>query len=260
MSYDSLFGTAPPKPPPTPRRRPPWALLLLVLAVLGAAVVCFPLTRMIGLGLVAVLAVPVAVFWQRERGNAGHWAATAALGVLGAAFLAGGVVTLVSTGVLAPGSPGWAVNLPPDELTQAPEPGDLAPDGPEAGPPTSPLPRLPPAPGSPGAAAPAPAKAAPTGANAAPKPTRAVTRPTQTGTPAAPRHQQAPGRGREDSGRDDDEESSPTTTTEPPVDTACQPGSVRQNADGSYMTCTQPGMGGGYTWQQMGGGQGSDNY
>lgn len=218
-------------------------LLLLVLAVLGAAVVCVPLTRMFGLGLVAVLAVPVAVFWHRERGNAGHWAATAALGVLCAAFLAGGVVTLVSTGVLAPGSPRWAVNLPPDELTRAPEPDEPTPGEPEAGPPTSPLPALPPPP----AAAQTPAKPTPTAANpAAPKPTQAVTKPTQT--PTATRHRDAPAPDRE--GRNRNHEDSSPTTTEPEADRSCQLGAIQPNADGSYMVCAQPDGAGGYTWQR----------
>ncbi|MBO0848477.1 MAG: hypothetical protein J2P20_03365 [Pseudonocardia sp.] len=242
MSYDSLFGTAPPKPPPPSRRRPPWTLLLLVLAVLGAAVVCIPLTRMVGLGVVAVLAVPVAVFWHRERGNAGHWAATAALGVLGAAFLAGGVVTLVNTGVLAPGSPRWAVNLPPDELTRAPEPDELAPGGAEAGPPTTPLPNLPPP-----AAAQPPVKSAPTAAKpAAPKPTQAVTKPTPTATATRRRDAPAPDRG----GRNRDHDgSSPTTTTEPQVDGSCPLGAVQPSPDGSVMVCAQPNGAGGYSWQ-----------
>jgi hypothetical protein len=257
MSYDSLFGTAPPKPPPIRRKRPPWGLWLLVLAVLGAAVVCIPLTRMVGLGLVAVLAVPVAVFWQRERGNAGHWAATAALGVLGAAFLAGGVVTLVNTGVLAPGMPRWAVNLPPSELTQTPDPDQLGPTEPEQGPPP------PPAPASPPGAAPGPAKPAPTAVKtAAPKPDQAGPKPTSGPTPKSTHHRDAPAPAREGrgGGGGGDESSSPTTSEQPEVDRSCELGQMQRNPDGTYGVCAVPNGQGGYGWQHGPGDDGYGNY
>ena len=192
MTYESLFTApteqmAPPPPPPPGRRRTPLAgIVALLLALFGTALVAFPLTRLIGLGVVLVLAVPLVLIWRQERGSPGFVLATSALAVLFLAFLVGFVLIMVS-GVpqrslfgTSSSAPAPAAPAPPELSPGTAGPPTTAPEPiPDAIPPAQQLPPEAPAPVAPpavttapaGPPAPAPGKGAePTGKQSAGNP------------------------------------------------------------------------------------------
>jgi hypothetical protein len=222
------------------------AIAALVLALVGTALVAVPETRLIGLGAVLVLAVPLVLIWRRERGSRGFVLATSALAVLFLAFLVGFVLVLVS-GVPQRSLFGTSSSAP---APAAPAPPELSPG--TVGPPTTapePIPdAVPPAAQLP-PAAPVPAPAAP----------QAPAEPAAPATPAAPAEptgKQSAGSGRD---RDDDSQRERSSTERrhattpspaPRIGQHCEVGDWGRGPDGSTLFCGQPDGRGDFTWRR----------
>lgn len=257
MTYDSLFGGPTERMPeaPTeqmsgvPRRSGLVAgIVALVLALACAAAVAVPQTRLIGLGAVPILAVPLAIIWRRERGSRGFVLASAALGVLCLAFAGGFVVTLVSGmpertlfGTPSPASAPAAPAAPPVLSPGAANPPAQAPD---------PIPDA-----IPTAAAPPPvAPQAPTAPQAPAKPAPAVPTPTQSSGSSG-----SSGSTGEDSDEGTDDEQGRGATGQrrhpatprpnPSVGKTCEPGPPARGSNGESLVCAPVG-GGEFAWRR----------
>lgn len=243
MTYDSVFGMPSSASSAAPSRRPLVAgIVSVALALLGATLVGIPSTRLIGLGAVVLLAVPVVLAWRRASSRAAFWLTTSALGVLSVAFLAGFVVMLVS-------------GLPPRSVPGTPSAGAPAPVGPAM--PADLLPAPVPDAAPPATGLPAPAEAR----DPAPaKRTAQQTAPSggsSTGSSAgssasdggANREQASDSTSERDQGARDGERAIPGQPARPGG--SCEVGSFRANPDGSYLVCGQPDGQGGYTWRQV---------
>lgn len=222
--------------PEPPRKDPPYGLILLGLAVVCALLVCIPVTRLAGLVLALLLAIPGVYLWLRERDAAKasdtmtgwgpphrqphqqlqqrdpRWAITSALAVLAVAVAAGLAVGLITGEGLQ-----LSDNGSPDSGS------DFV--GPIGGP------------GQPG---PSPSPEPPPSARATPTTTVKLKAPAANTTTKATH---APSRSASEEGRDDE----PRRSEKPKVP-SCSYGATRIGGPTGVEICDKP-TEDGYTWR-----------
>lgn len=220
--------------PEPPRKDPPYGLILLGLAVVCALLVCIPVTRLAGLVLALLLAIPGVFLWLRERdaekardAMAGwgpphqhprqqrdpRWAITSALAVLAVAVAAGLAVGLIT---------GEGLQLSNDDGSLGSGSDFVGPIGGPGQPSPSPSPEPTPS-----------ARATPT-ASAKPKPPAAN---------ATTKATHAPSRSASDEDRDDE----PRRSEKPKVP-SCSYGATRIGGSSGVEICDKP-TEDGYTWR-----------
>ena len=224
--------------PEPPRKDPPYGLILLGLAVVCVLLVCIPVTRLAGLVLALLLAIPGVYLWLRERDAAKardalagwgpphqqphqqpqqqrdpRWAITSALVVLAVAVAAGLAVGLIT---------GEGLQLSNDDGSLGSGSDFVGPIGGPGQPSPSPAPEPTPS-----------ARATPT-TSAKPKPPAAN---------ATTKATHAPSRSASDEDRDDE----PRRSEKPKVP-ACSYGATRIGGSSGVEICDKP-TEDGYTWR-----------